>query len=398
MHYGLDIRTLCFSAAILGMFYAIVLYAFGNLQKEHNSFNLFSVATISLGAGAALIGFRDMLPTFISIVISNILLLFGYVLYFEGTRRFVEKEENIHPLSFFTMIAAFVGLILFTYTVPSFNARIYIISSFESLLTFICGLLLVNRSKLDRWRKVDLITAGFFFFASFLLFFRIIFTIIGGPIEDFINLGSGHASIIIGITLFVSGTTFGYLWMVAKRYENELVKLAALDPLTSTFNRRGLEATIEKELNKMQQTDQSLSAIFFDIDHFKLINDRYGHKAGDTVIAEYAKLIQENLRPDDILGRMGGDEFILILPKTSAEEAFKIAERLRKEAKKHTFIIGQNKITITSSFGVTTTNNSEISVDDLIPKADQALYQSKQTGRNRVTFLSNEFTDHSPKI
>jgi len=168
-----------------------------------------------------------------------------------------------------------------------------------------------------------------------------------------------------------------------KKIEAELVQLASIDPLTLISNRRKFDDMLHYELDRDSRYHNGLSLIFCDLDHFKAINDVYGHKTGDDVLKQFTRLISSHIRKTDTFSRWGGEEFALLLPDTNITRATKIAEKLRKETERYDFpYVGK----VTASFGV-----SQFIVGDdestLIKRADEALYTSKQNGRNRVETL-----------
>lgn len=167
--------------------------------------------------------------------------------------------------------------------------------------------------------------------------------------------------------------------------ENKLKALATTDPLTGLLNRRAFEELAETWLQQAHHHRLPLSLIILDIDHFKQINDTYGHPIGDEVLQHLAKLMRENaLREDDIIARYGGEEFIILLPKTTLKDASHVAERLRikvEDTKVHT---PEGEIRFTISLGVACLSETEDTLDTLIKHADEALYQAKHNGRNRV--------------
>ncbi|MEN4053740.1 MULTISPECIES: diguanylate cyclase [Sulfurimonas] len=163
-----------------------------------------------------------------------------------------------------------------------------------------------------------------------------------------------------------------------EEYKKELEILNVKDTLTNVYNRRYYEQAIEKEMYNAKRYGYNLAVIMLDIDFFKKINDEHGHSVGDEVLVFYAKLIEHSLRESDSLCRIGGEEFIIILPHTNRDDAYKIAEKLR------IFIQKSKKIVpITISFGVTEYISGE-SKDYLYKRVDEALYEAKESGRNRV--------------
>lgn len=168
---------------------------------------------------------------------------------------------------------------------------------------------------------------------------------------------------------------------VFERNRVSLEKSAEIDPLTNVYNRAGLNKVFDAMLFDANKHNKMLSIILFDIDHFKRINDDYGHNIGDSVLSELARLVNGMLRKDqDILTRWGGEEFLAVLPDTSAEDAAKLAERVRRAIAEYPFKEVKH---VTCSFGVTQFRNDDRR-NIFIERADEALYEAKDGGRNRV--------------
>lgn len=168
-----------------------------------------------------------------------------------------------------------------------------------------------------------------------------------------------------------------------ERLYTEVQRLAITDPLTHLYNRRGLFEVGCREIERARRFNHPLSAIMFDLDSFKEINDTHGHSAGDRVLAEIADRCQRKLRKVDIFARYGGDEFSVLLPETSPAEANQIAERLRRIADLP-IDNGLVLLKITISLGVTGLKKSTKNLEELLQSADVALYKAKVAGRNRV--------------
>lgn len=170
------------------------------------------------------------------------------------------------------------------------------------------------------------------------------------------------------------------------RLTNQLEELAAKDGLTGILNRRRLMELGQEEIDRSRRYARPVSLIIADLDHFKLVNDGYGHQTGDAVLVETARLFQRELRSMDILGRYGGEEFALILPETDSEQAAKTAERLRLRLEAATITGPRGSLSITASFGVCGLDRpgDGDNLDSLFFKADKALYLAKSLGRNRV--------------
>ena len=160
---------------------------------------------------------------------------------------------------------------------------------------------------------------------------------------------------------------------------------AIRDPLTGLFNRRYLEESLQRELHRAERHSHSIALIMLDIDHFKQVNDTYGHEAGDVVLKNIAALLQEYSRKSDIACRFGGEEFILILPETTLEVAIQRAEALRQAVMAHHVSIEKEEIkNLSISLGVASFPQHGQSIKEIMGEADQALYKAKVKGRNRV--------------
>ncbi|HXZ94801.1 MAG TPA: diguanylate cyclase [Dehalococcoidia bacterium] len=169
--------------------------------------------------------------------------------------------------------------------------------------------------------------------------------------------------------------------------KEKLEQLATLDSLTGLYNRRAILGKLRELINLANRYKEDFSLIMLDIDHFKKINDRYGHLAGDEVLEEIATLIHRNIRDTDIVGRYGGEEFIIILPKTNLSSAWVVAERLRSIIEKTELKDSAgNTFTITISQGLAGGERGEDAYS-LISRADEALYKAKEKGRNCVQIL-----------
>jgi diguanylate cyclase (GGDEF)-like protein len=170
-----------------------------------------------------------------------------------------------------------------------------------------------------------------------------------------------------------------------KQLEVELKRQAHLDYLTGLPNRRSFMDQGEVELSRTQRFDNTLAILMLDIDHFKQINDAYGHQAGDLVLKTLAMIFQKVLRSVDIIGRMGGEEFAVILPETEIEKATEVAERLRKIISAEEVALPADlKIQFTVSIGIAALTDKNTNIDMLLNEADKALYRAKETGRNKV--------------
>jgi diguanylate cyclase (GGDEF)-like protein len=175
-----------------------------------------------------------------------------------------------------------------------------------------------------------------------------------------------------------------------KQLEAELLHQANTDSLTGVSNRRYFLAQAEQEMRRSRRFARPLSVMMIDLDYFKKINDTHGHGVGDAVLQGTVKRALESLRQSDQLGRLGGEEFAVILPETALAAAFDVAERLRQHLAERPLIAEREAIACTVSVGVAQLNAHDPGIDDLFNRADAALYKAKNGGRNRVEIADGE--------
>lgn len=186
-----------------------------------------------------------------------------------------------------------------------------------------------------------------------------------------------------------------------RRVEEQKLKaeeMALIDPLTQLNNRRSFYQKASNLWNIAKRYDRSLSVIMFDLDNFKAINDQFGHRGGDIVLRETGKLLSGQKRKSDIVARWGGEEFIFLLAESGIDDATLFAERLRESINTNVVLVDNKEIHYTASFGVAEKVTDELSIDTLIEKADKALYQAKNSGKNRVIRSKSNVIDIESKL
>ncbi len=188
---------------------------------------------------------------------------------------------------------------------------------------------------------------------------------------DFIKIGRC-------IFKFLSGNN------IENAYHEEIYRLTTIDGLTQVFNKRYFIETLEREIGRAQRYRRELSLIMFDIDDFKLINDSFGHLAGDYVLKQLAGVIKARIRREDILSRYGGEEFAIILPEIDAYNALQFAEKVRQMIEKAKFRFEDTDIPVTVSIGVASVKPDLSDPNDFVRLADTNLYEAKAQGKNRV--------------
>ena len=168
-------------------------------------------------------------------------------------------------------------------------------------------------------------------------------------------------------------------------FHDEIYRKATIDADTQVFNKQYLLEALESAFAYSRKLTQPLSVVYFDLDHFKKVNDTHGHSCGDFILRESVQLAKSCLRQEDVLGRCGGEEFVIVLPGCDVQLAASFAERIRKTLETHAFVYEGKTLTQTVSMGVSEIAPEFKGYKDLLDDADRKVYQSKKTGRNRVT-------------
>ena len=173
-----------------------------------------------------------------------------------------------------------------------------------------------------------------------------------------------------------------------RSYHETVMAQTTLDHLTGVGNRSSVLAFLDKHTDLSRRHRRSLAIILCDLDHFKTVNDRFGHAVGDQVLKIFATIVAGRLRSSDLVGRIGGEEFLVVLPETGGREARALAEELRRAVAEEVLVVpeGETEFRLTSCFGVAQLDNDDLDGSGLLARADLALYRAKGQGRNRVEF------------
>jgi diguanylate cyclase (GGDEF)-like protein len=207
------------------------------------------------------------------------------------------------------------------------------------------------------------------------------------------------ATFVLGALLIENSRLYGLAVKERRRAErraSDLETLAAVDFLTGIYNRRHFETTARAELARCQRYMRPLSLLMIDIDHFKAINDRLGHAAGDRVLQNVAALCRTEKRDSDVVARIGGEEFAVMLPETAETAAVQFAERLRQQIAVSSPTFYGEKVAVTISVGISGASIRTSGIQALLRQADQALYEAKRSGRNRVVLWRRHHPADSP--
>lgn len=386
----LDMRTVLTLTVSYCLFIGLTMFFLGRLRHNSKAFGLIGIGIMTYGIGFLILSFRDLLSPFMTIILANYLILVGVAVILEGLTIFRGYKINWWPQHLLFSLATIGTFLYFTYKDPNVNYRILIITMFTTIM-FVEMLIVLFKDATFIPAKEALVLS-FFFIATIVLFIiRMLVTLVESPLISFMDAGTIHS---LSVTVYqvlpflLSITTF---WMSNSQMEHDLRHISMMDALTGLYNRAAIMTLAEKELDRYQRQGGSLAIAMCDIDHFKLVNDTYGHQTGDYVLQAVAQVLKDHIRLGDYLGRYGGEEFLLILHAIESNELYKKLEHLRTHIESLPLETGSHKFQVTMSFGGMILKDS-YALKDAIARADRALYDAKNKGRNRVIIFSDNIS------
>ena len=378
---NLDITTLIVVIVFINAM-AGGLMMFSWLHSRDVNALLYWGASYMLGAVAAgLMGARNGVPDVWSIAIAIAILLGASGLTWCGVRNFENRSVNAWQ--------ALAGSIvwLLACCVPAFYASINARITLGSAIAMIYALLVVR----ELWRGRDdgmmsrWLAMGMMAFHGVIYLVRIAATWMAALPPDGGLLQLKWLPIGIFEALFYSfGTAFILLTMAKERVETRHKRAAFIDPLTGAPNRRGFFDRAARVLTRCRDERTPVALLLFDLDHFKRINDTFGHQVGDDILVAFCRAAQDRLGPHDMFARIGGEEFVCLLPGTSSHSVYAVAERIRGDFEAVSEGFGGGNVHATVSVGVANSVEAGQDITSLLAAADKALYQAKAKGRNRV--------------
>ncbi|MEO6066037.1 MAG: diguanylate cyclase [Lysobacterales bacterium] len=387
-----DVPTLVVVAAVTSalLALAVALTLRGQPPGLRGSVRAWTAGIAIQAAGWLLIGFRGELPDAISIVLANVAIASGYAVCIQALRLFGGQRGHAwtaYALSAGVLLASLV----FTYLEPSRHWRMVFNSA---LLGTIFGLAASTAWRLriaqgQRPPSHQLLT-GVFALGALMLVARAVVVALEGPQPTGGILAlSPLVATLYGSTAFGPVlATFGFVLMCNDRLHGELEHLATFDTLTGVYNRGSLERLAAEAVAHARRVGHAVTVMLVDADHFKRINDEFGHEAGDSALRVLAACLQFCARPGDVVGRFGGEEFVVVLPGADEDAGVVVAERLRQRME--TLRLGEatGDLALHVSVGVAMRRERDDRYAHVLREADRALYEAKRTGRNRVMAAS----------
>ena len=323
------------------------------------------------------------IPAFFCVVCANAALGAATTFQLIGLRRFYGHDTR------YSVMAAIVGVMAlaiayFRYIDDSFSARVLVFSIYHAAMSFALGATVWRNWPPDRPKYAYVFMVGMSFTTTMINVVRGGVFLLGiAPNGSPMTPTPWHIAFLAIGTMAAPALTIGMVMMVHDRMSAALEKHANIDYLTDLLGRRAFMETAARERDRAARFNRPLSVAIIDIDFFKQINDVYGHAGGDDVLAHFASLLGTSTRRNDVSGRIGGEEFALLLLETKAFDALDILERLRERLSDMPCVINHRPVKCTFSAGVAQLQDGE-TLDALIERADKALYRAKQRGRDQT--------------
>jgi diguanylate cyclase (GGDEF)-like protein len=292
------------------------------------------------------------------------------------------KQRHRRGLSLLLVGSVALISILFTFIWPQPSWRVALTELPIAALQYIVARSILGQPK--ALRPADYLTAGLFLACTAIAVSRGIVEFLGPTlIAPDVRVAMTSIVFVFSAILPMIGTV-GFMLMCGDRLNGDLARLAMIDPLTGVYNRRTLASMAESAIDDAQRNARPLALLAIDVDHFKRINDDHGHDIGDEALLGLVALMSESLRPDQVLSRIGGEEFAVLLPGIDAHAAAGIAESLRRHVACSSLVIGAIALNLRVSIGVAALGGGTRDLPDLLREADRALYAAKRAGRDRV--------------
>jgi diguanylate cyclase (GGDEF)-like protein len=371
-----DPRTAIVLISAMSALMALVLYALRrSYPKSIQGLDSWALALLVILGGGLLAASRGALPTLVTTVVPNFLLSWGVYLLYRATQRFYGVRPRMR-LWFIVIAGVVLVTAWFTWGNPDYAARLRLVAVLMAILFGRHAWFIYRQGTLTFAKGLSV---GVLTFISMVQVVRLITTFIWSTGDTILDTAPQHALFIASFSVSILLFSVSAVLMAGDRLRAELEHLATRDSLTNALTRRCMDEACTTELARSKRTGRPLALMLLDLDHFKAINDTHGHQTGDRVLVAFAASVQSLLRKNDLLGRFGGEEFVVLLPETSLDAAIQVAERIRAANAPTAEAIG-----CTVSIGVTTSQLGLDTMDTLLARADAALYEAKNEGRNRV--------------
>ena len=385
MGWQFDIRTALFLGAFLtlliGLLLLVVRRQFAAALQP--SVSWWIAATLLHPLGFLLVGLRALVSDWWSTVLSNALIGAAFAAFAISLRIFNGSPQRRGRLYALVVATAFLAA-WYSFVDPNEALRIGSISMLYALLLGTSARSIYRRGQ--EHSIIGHVTGAMFLLGTGVMAWR---GLVYMFYPDLIPASAFDAS-PMQIAAYAAGgllpvvSTIGFLLMCTEFNQQELARAASLDYLTGICNRRAIEDLASRSIASARRHGIPMAIMIVDVDHFKRINDEFGHQAGDVALVETVQRIRDSLRSEDLVGRLGGEEFVAVMPSTDAASALAAAERMRSAFAEAPMDLGERELLITVSIGIAVLDAQDQVYSHLLRRADRAMYAAKTAGRNKV--------------
>jgi len=382
LDWHFDIRTGVIVCAVLALLIdGLLLVVYRSLPASYRpSLRWWLAGSVLHPVGFLLLGARDMIPGWLSIVVANTLLGVALSCTAISLRMFYGVEQRRARLF---LIAGLITTTAFWFSSvdPNQHLRTVLMSALLAVLVGSSARAIFRRN--GPKGLIPALTGGVFALGTVMLVFRSL-NEMAYPTDLIFNSSLPHVLAFGVIGLLPVLSTICFLLICTHECQLELERAARVDFLTGICNRRAIEDLAQRVIAAARRHGMPLSMMIIDVDHFKRINDDFGHAAGDRALLETVARIRDSMRVEDLVGRFGGEEFVVVMPNTDAGSARIAAERVRSAFASAPMLIEGSPVTVTVSVGVSLLIAEDAQFAHLLRRADHAMYAAKAAGRNRV--------------
>lgn len=357
--------------------YTLLTLANAWLYRGIRGVNWFCLYSVFVLSGAIAVSLRGHISAPVSILCGTLLVAVGYACLYQSLHDFFSHKNSYSRFQVTLLFCAAVAMLEYGWIQPNTGKRLVAYSLVLGLQqVHITLLLLRNRESSLRVPGVSMAVMVGALAAGNLI--RIVGILLRGAPKNYLDAGPFLVWILLVNTCLQWGAMVTYIWLTAAMLRGKLETQAITDPLTGALNRRGIEFVADQRIQLCRRDNKPLSAIVIDLDDFKSVNDTFGHHCGDATLTTVAACLRRGIRSGDILARIGGDEFAILLPNTTLEEAVEITERLRRSIAATDITHGPIETRVTASFGLAQLDPDIADWDQLSMRCDKLLYEEKR--------------------
>ena len=386
----LDAQTLIIVTSITLSVTTIAIIGSWYINRRMPSAKNWAISHLLLSLGTVLQSTQGQVPAYFSIALANVLIASGFYWAWMGMRIFQYRRRFVFSTYLLLLTALVVAHLVLGLEPEGLVARTILMSFIVSVLSLLVSMeLLKDKKSLSFSSRF---AASVFGILGVMFALRSLSAGLLPEQGDLMSGGTHTAFTYLMAIVFNILIAFSYVLMLSERLNTQLQNMADTDVLTGLLSRRAFIGKMERIISRAQHNNTALSFLVMDIDNFKNINDTYGHFIGDELLKAFAAVMKDCFRTEDIIGRLGGEEFAVAISNIDNASALKVAERLRREIEMVSILSNDTSVSTTISIGIAYRHQDVNGYETLFREADAALYRAKNTGRNSIILAESSVT------